>query len=157
MFVILDNVFDEPTRKFFSDFDYGGGVTWYDLNHNQIIANIISLANKYIELKSAIGYEMWCNHDNSYVPSMHHDKDDFLFEQHNILAFPLCSIVYYPLIENLVDGDFYTEDIILKPKTNRLLIFSPGLPHGVRLYKGYRKAVSINPWDKIPFAHSKSR
>jgi len=157
VFVILDDVFDESTRNYLLTFEYGEGVAWYNFQQNQTFANIISLANSYIDLTSAIGYEMWCNQDNMYVPAMHHDKDDFLYEQQNILSFPLCSIVYYPLIENLVDGDFYTEDIMLKPKTNRLLIFSPGLLHGVRLYKGYRKAVSINPWDKIPFAHSKSR
>ena len=33
------------------------------------------------------------------------------------------------------------------PKENRLVIFSPGLYHGVEQFKGVRTSINVNPWN----------
>ena len=153
MFVIIDDAFDDNIRTALLNLDYRANM-WYSLKQDDPVNTILMLCNKYINIESIIGYEMWCNSDNGYAPPMHYDKDEKLFHEHKELSFPLCSIVYYPLVENLIGGKFYTNDISFIPKTNRLLIFSPGILHGVKSYQGFRKAVSINPWVSIPTTHS---
>ena len=89
------------------------------------------------------------------------------------MIFPLCSIVYYLQIEDLVNGELrishndeiqlnstntlYEEvranrldhkiDDIIIPKTNRAVMFSPGKFHTVNEFTGKRISMIINPWN----------
>jgi hypothetical protein len=154
MFVIIDDALDDSTRNAILNIDYHANL-WNSLKQDDPINSILILCNKYFNLESMIGYEMWPGSDDAPPPPlhawrpefpMHYDKDENLFKEKNELSFPLCSIVYYPLIKNLIGGEFYTNDMSVTPKTNRLLIFSPGILHAVKPYQGLRKVVSVNPW-----------
>ena len=77
------------------------------------------------------------------------DKDEQLNGNKSILSFPLCSMVYYLIVENLEGGQLHVEDDIITPKTNRLVIFSPGKNHYVQPYTGTRISMLVNPWDRV--------
>jgi len=152
-FIILDNVFDNQVRYSINDFKYEK-TNWYELGSNYEQEKLLELAANYFDLKNMIGYEMWCNSETGYAPSWHYDKDEKLFRDESKLSFPICSIVYYPEVVDLEGGDFITENIALRPLTNRAIFFSPGIYHHVFPYRGKRKAVSINPWDRKPRSYS---
>ena len=40
----------------------------------------------------------------------------------------------------------FEDGLILEPRFNRLVIFSPGLLHGVEPFRGKRTSININPW-----------
>ena len=143
-FIILDDVFDSATVRAFAAFDYGVGEKWYDLGANPIQEMILDVCRVHFDLDSIVGYEMWSNKEN---PGWHLDKDEKLYAEKKILVFPQCSAVYYPLVDNMNGGELYTDDIRLFPKTNRLVMFSPGISHGVSTFTGVRIAVSMNPWN----------
>jgi hypothetical protein len=143
--IILDDVFDDDTRSALAAFDYGDGEQWYALGASLLPEKIIDICREHFDLRSVVGYEMWRNASN---PGWHVDKDEKLFSTTKRLDFPLCSAVYYATIENLVGGEFYTDDMRCLPKTNRLILFSPGIYHGVSPFAGTRIAVSLNPWSR---------
>ena len=60
---------------------------------------------------------------------------------------PICSIVYYASIKNLIGGQLVTENEIYTPKTNDIVTFPKGLLHKVENFKGERIIVAINPWE----------
>ena len=125
------------------------GYCWYTSHEPENIGKII--LEKLSPLYLIVGYEIW---SNLHAPSWHLDKDEDLYHQKNILNFPKCSIVYYLHVdEDLKGGEFCTEDITVKPKTNRLIVFSEGILHKVNEFEGERVAISINPWMKIPLAY----
>lgn len=152
-FIVVDNVLSEENRNYLQNFLHQP-TNWFVNGDNTIHELLIEKAKDYFDLSSMIGYEMWCNFDMNYSPSWHFDKDEKLFRDKNILQFPLCSIVYYPIVDALHGGEFMTNDIILRPLTNRLVLFSPGIYHHVNPYRGIRKAISINPWNVIPSSYS---
>ena len=49
-------------------------------------------------------------------------------------------------VENLKGGNLHIEDDIIRPKSNRLVIFSPKLDHFVEPLRGDRISLCINPW-----------
>lgn len=109
---------------------------------------LIDKARTFFDLSSMVGFECWA-HKGTKPPCWHYDKDEGLAE----VVPPLCSIVYYADIENLVGGRFLTETESIVPRTNRLLIFSPGIFHGVETYFGTRFSVSMNAWHYVPTNH----
>ncbi len=143
--IILDDVFDDATRGALAAFDYGRGEQWYDLGASLLHEKILDVCREHFDLQSAVGYEMWRNSSN---PDWHVDKDEKLYKESERFKFPLCSAVYYAMIDNLVGGEFYTADMRCFPRTNRLLLFSPGIHHGVSPFVGTRVAVSLNPWTR---------
>lgn len=143
--IILDDVFDDTTRGALAAFDYGRGEQWYDLGASLLHEKILDVCREHFDLRSAVGYEMWRNSSN---PDWHVDKDEKLYKESERFKFPLCSAVYYAMIDNLVGGEFYTADMRCFPRTNRLLLFSPGIHHGVSPFVGTRVAVSLNPWTR---------
>ena len=144
--VILDDVFDDATRGAIAAFDYGYGEQWYDLGASPLHEKILDICRDHFDLHGLAGYEMWRNAGN---PDWHVDKDEKLFRTEERYDFPLCSAVYYAEIEDLVGGEFYTADMRCIPKTNRLILFSPGIHHGVSPFVGTRTAVSVNPWNRL--------
>ena len=126
---------------------------WYSLNEDHLFKDIctsfLQLASSYFDLSSCIGYEFWTQ--NNTRPSRRHlDKDQQLLEEKGIYSFPLCSIIYYIFVDaNLVGGKLDIEDdIIITPKTNRMIIFPPGRYHYVQPFQGQRVSLLINPWNK---------
>ena len=141
--IILDDVFDSETIAAIGAFDYGDGETWYDLGASPVHEKILAICAQHFDLASVVGYEMWRNDTN---PGWHVDKDEKLFIQRKELVYPQCSAVYYVQAEEVSGGEFFTDDVRFFPRTNRLVLFSPGLYHGVAAYTGTRMAVSLNPW-----------
>ena len=79
------------------------------------------------------------------------DKDEKLYEEKKELRFPLCSCVFYPVADdNLVGGQLmFKNQVVITPKRNRLVVFSPGLYHGVQQFRGKRTSININPWIEL--------
>ena len=128
-------------------------IDWCDFNYEHqfqdLCLQFIDIASKYYDLSSSIGYEFW-THNNTRPPEgWHYDKDEFLFDATGKYDYPLCSIVYYPLIENLQGGHLHIECDIITPKENRLIIFPPKTYHYVEPFKGNRISILVNPWNKI--------
>jgi hypothetical protein len=94
-----------------------------------------------------IGSEYWANYSTRL--DWHVDKDEKLYQMSGNTECPLCSIVYYADID-MVGGNFVTETMSVQPVTNRMIVFSPGLVHGVESFTGKRLAVAINPWANKP-------
>ena len=145
--IILDDVFEPDAVEAMATFPYGDGETWYDLGASPLHEKILDICRAYFDLAEVIGYEMWRNTGN---PGRHIDKDEIVYKEEKRLVLPQCSAVYYPRVEKMHGGEFYTDDIRYIPKTNRLLLFSPGVAHGVSAWSGTRIAVSINPWRQRP-------
>jgi hypothetical protein len=152
MIIIIDDVFNENDINFIRENIplYPTNDTWFDKGKNNFIDIIIDQCSKYFDLSGMIGYEM---HKNIIGPDYHQDKDELLFLTKGIKSFPLCGIVYYPLIENLSGGELKFENLSVKPINNRLVIFSPSLPHMVNPHKGTRISLGINPWNSKPLAY----
>ena len=125
---------------------------WYSLDEQHPFENfcnsMIGVANQFINLDSCVGYEFWTQ-KNTRPSKWHQDKDEQLNGNKSILSFPLCSMVYYLIVENLEGGQLHVEDDIITPKTNRLVIFSPGKNHYVQPYTGTRISMLVNPWDRV--------
>lgn len=143
--IILDDVFDEPTRAAILSFDYGDGERWYERGTNPAHEKILDLCAEHFDLGAIAGYEMWRNDTN---PGWHVDKDELLFDERREYFFPQCSAVYYPHVGRMGGGEFFTDDLRYFPKINRLVMFSPGIFHGVAAYSGERVAISFNPWNR---------
>lgn len=109
---------------------------------------LLAKARAVVDLSSMQGFECWAHRTTR--PGWHVDKDEGMRE----LQTPLCSIVYYPCIENLTGGRFLTNTETVTPRTNRMIVFSPGIYHGVEEWSGTRFSVAINPWDHRPVSYS---
>ncbi|MEI6201393.1 MAG: 2OG-Fe(II) oxygenase [Enhydrobacter sp.] len=143
--IILDDVFDPATISAFTAFDYSEAERWYDMGVSPLHEKILEICRGYFDLDQIVGYEMWQNRSN---PDRHIDKNETLYREQGKLELPQCSAVYYASVENMVGGEFYTDTMRCFPRTNRLLLFSPGIPHGVTPFVGTRFSISINPWTK---------
>ena len=144
-----------------SKFQINEIVTYYDENPDKLIGNwyteplnwqldLLLLAGEYFNLKDQVGFESW-GHITSR-PDWHIDQDE-LAEQNGLIERPLCSIVYYPHVRLIRGGFFLTETEIIKPKTNRAIIFSSGIEHSVEPWEGERISVAINPWSFLPYTY----
>jgi hypothetical protein len=179
--IIFDNVIQEDCfalmqPDFLSIINDSTNEDWFllDTKHNfqDFCLALIKLAGEYYNLSSCGGYEFWIHH-HTKPPEWHIDNDERRREEDNIMIFPLCSIVYYLQIEDLVNGELrishndeiqlnstntlYEEvranrldhkiDDIIIPKTNRAVMFSPGKFHTVNEFTGKRISMIINPWN----------
>lgn len=148
-FLVVDNVLTademEQTRNFFKDLDYGS-TCWIerDSSVNFPLQKILDIVAPVFDLSSMQGCECW-SHVNTRT-SWHVDKDETAWNTSKELKYPLCSIVYYPHVQDLRGGRFVTKSHVALPKENRLIAFSPGLHHGVEVFKGERMSCAINPW-----------
>jgi hypothetical protein len=144
MLTVIDNALSETANKIAVDQFKGQSksITWIDgnlenfLKYKSALSECLEYAAKYFNLNSMIGMELWSH--NGTKPDWHYDKDENLFNKTGEIKNPICSIVYYPLIENLIGGHFITETISIKPVTNRLIAFGPMLHHSVEEYAGTR-------------------
>ena len=122
------------------------------LQHTSPLTQLLAIAGQYFSLRDMDGVEFWA-HLGTY-PGWHVDRDEALAETTGEITHPICSIVYYGNIDGLVGGAFRTETEVITPKTNRMLMFSPGLLHSVDNYTGTRLSVAVNPWVKKPLGYT---
>jgi hypothetical protein len=122
--------------------------TWFEYDELGYALYLLDIAKDFFHMPHIQGYEMHLNHD---TPKMHFDKDEGLFAATGELSFPLCSIVWYPLVD-MTGGElvFPNSGIIIKPKTNMLIVFRSDLLHDGKPFSGKRKSVGINPWRTKP-------
>jgi hypothetical protein len=152
MIVIIDNFLSEfnleTTKKQF----IGNKTTeWVDTDcdllykSDSAFSQILRKAHDLFDLSSMVGCEVWSHYTTK--PDWHFDKDENLHEKTGQLKYPICSIVFYPYIQNLIGGRLITGSEQITPRTNRLVLFSPGIYHTVEPFSGERLSVAINPWN----------
>lgn len=161
MLIVLDNVLDDAHRVavvgFFSSSDQARVMKWQpgglvNIQDDQSpMALLVKTAAQFFDLTSMSGCEYWAHYGTR--PDWHIDKDEALQNTTGEVAHPLCSIVYYADVD-VQGGAFMTESITVKPITNRMVVFSPGILHGVEEYTGTRLSVAVNPWSKRPIGYS---
>lgn len=152
-FIVIDDVLTENeveiTRSFMKKIERKP-VFWADKGEpvGFPLYKFLGIVEQYFDLSSMVGCEYWDAHRYDPSPDLnwHIDKDEKLYTETGEERRPLCSVVYYPHIENLKDGRFLTESHLVVPKTNRMIAFSSGLLHAVERFTGQRKSLSINPW-----------
>ena len=114
----------------------------------QYITDLINVADNYFNLSTAVGYEWWTQNNSYSIKEWHYDTDEA--EGKETSKSPLCSIIYYPLAAHLNGGYLSTEDIKIKPKTNRMIIMAPETVHRIEPYnieEAARWSFLINPWE----------
>ena len=149
MILILDDVLDTADRAACMEYFTADKLALHWLTTTDYWQSmLLEKARTVVDLSSMQGFECWAHQTTR--PGWHVDKDEGMRE----LQTPLCSIVYYPCIENLTGGRFLTNTETVTPKTNRMIVFSPGIYHGVEEWSGTRFSVSINPWDHRPVSYS---
>ena len=148
--IIIDNVL--PTRDNLTDLidNKINGVNWYNLQQDHLYkdfcTSILDITRNYYDLSDVIGYEFWGH--NGTRTGWHQDKDEALIYKTGKLKFPVCSTVYYLEVSDLKGGELIIDhDIVIKPKTNRLVIFPPAKFHGVNPFEGKRVSLLVNPWN----------
>lgn len=158
MLVVIDDVLDDAHRE---------AVVWFfkqsvascwqqssieSIKHDQSpMALLLKEAGKYFDLSNMVGSEYWAHYGTK--PDWHVDKDEKRMDTTGELSCPICSIVYYGIVENLSGGKFMTETETILPKTNRAIIFSAGILHTVEEYTGSRLSVAVNPWSVKPMGY----
>ena len=181
--VIHEDVFEKCKENLLGSLKESTREIWFDLDakfiYSDFCLSLINLANSYYDLSSCDGYEFWA-HKNTKPPRWHIDCDERRKQQDNLMTFPLCSIVYYPFVGDITGGELFishddtvkshsdyknfkdtqqyhmeenpTFDTII-PKTNRVVIFSPGKFHMVNKFQGERYSFVINPWDSSKYMY----
>ena len=124
---------------------------WYSLDEKHIFQDfciqMINLSSQMYDLTSCVGYEFW-THYNTIPRNWHIDKDEQLKIKTGYTRFPFCSMVYYVYVDELRGGKLHIEDDVITPKSNRLVIFSPGKYHCVEPFLGKRITLCVNPWSE---------
>ena len=106
----------------------------------------MNTAANYFDFSRQVGYDIWFHRNG--MPGWHQDRDEATFLKTGQSHFPICSIVFYPHIKDLVGGELvFDNNMRIIPKTNRLVIFGPGLEHKVTpIESGERISMNINSW-----------
>ena len=152
--VVIDNVLDSKSVSAIKESidESTGDPFFYAINddhlYNDFCIKMIQIANEFYDLSSYVGYEFWTRL-NRCVGGWHRDKDEKLYDEKKILSYPLCTIIYYPHVHNMEGGELLLGDDKILPKTNRLVIFAPGIRHNVEDFTGDRISMMINPWNRI--------
>jgi len=146
--VVFDDVFDTTDSLSHLIDNKLEAEDWYDLDadhpYKKFCRAVLDIAGVCFNLDGMIGYEFWGHHNSG--TDWHYDKDEVLWNNTGELDFPLCSTAYYLDVNDLQGGHLVLEDNIITPKTNRLVIFSPGMPHTVNKFSGKRVSLLVNPW-----------
>jgi hypothetical protein len=161
MLIVLDNVLTESemiaVRSIVNTDPAISTMRWIDGDYATAkanpspIATLISIANRYFDVTGMCGAEFWAH--NGTRPDWHVDKDEKMSEASGTLSYPICSIVYYAEVDGLKDGQFMTDTINVTPINNRMIVFAPGIMHGVQPYEGKRVSLAVNPWATKPMGY----
>jgi hypothetical protein len=157
MLIVVDNVLDadslQVVQSYFAE-EAARQMRWVDgdfeklLGYKSALSQILSQAARAFDLSAMVGVEQWAHYGTK--PDWHVDKDEVLFKRTGELACPICSIVFYANIDELIGGNFMMLDAHIAPKTNRMVAFGPNVLHGVESYAGTRMSVAVNPWANKP-------
>ena len=157
MFHIFDDTFAEKDLKAVQHWavSLSDDDTWFDSDQLSFASQLVDMASKYFDLSAMIGCEMHINYD---TPNPHKDKDEDAWSIRRELIHPLCSIVYYPLVNVSKGGNLFFPEygVSIAPRTNRTVIFRSDLLHAGTPCTGIRQSIGINPWDKKPFAYTRA-
>ena len=151
--VVIDNVldFDSVSRLKESIDESTRDPFFYMMSDRHLYDNfslsMIEIAKQFYDLSSSVGYEFWTRL-NRCVGGWHCDKDERLYDEQKIVSYPLCTIIYYPHV-SMKGGELLLGDDKILPKTNRMVIFAPGIPHNVEDFTGERISMMVNPWNRI--------
>ena len=154
---LLNQVYSDPSMMNFS-WEY---FNFTDIDNNSIKSIFVNKASNFFDLKNMVGIESWGNANalpnfdikmksdvcDIEVSGWHYDIDENLFKSKNIQSFPICSLVYYLEIDDLVGGSFLTKTEKIKPITNRLILFGPKVLHAVEPFDGTRIPLLMALWD----------
>jgi len=161
MLVVVDDFLDKEHRDavvgYFSQSQEAREMKWESGGADRLegdkspMALLLKEASKYFDLSSMVGSEYWAHYGTH--PGWHVDRDEKLVLSTGEIKHPICSIVYYAQIENLVGGNFMTRTEVITPRTNRMIVFSPGVEHSVEYYSGTRLSVAVNPWQTKPLGY----
>ena len=103
----------------------------YHVNY-ALCSQILEKIEKYFNIKEIEGYDYW-THTHTRPARWHYDKDEKAWDKYGITRYPICSSVFY-MEADCIGGQLeFNNGISVKPIKNRLVIFSPGLLHGVEL------------------------
>jgi len=128
-----------------------GEMEWFLMDeqteNDDFIYSIFMMAEKVFDMEKVWGYEIWEKVNVS--THLHLDKDEKLYERRGVLSYPICSVIYYYDVEDLVGGELVSPgNWSIIPKQNRLVIFGPAVPHQVLDFTGTRKSVLVNFWQE---------
>ncbi len=161
MLIVIDNVLSqeeqEKLKELFTAAPEARNMRWVSGSYNDVknnpspISSLLALANRTFDVSTMCGAEMWAHYGTR--PEVHVDKDEALYKAKGELRYPICSIVYYAEVKDLSGGVFATDSISVAPKSNRAIIFAPGITHGVEPYEGTRLSVAVNPWATKPMGY----
>ena len=121
----------------------------FDKNHKfqDFCCKFIEIAENFYDMSSCVGYEFWTQ-NNSRPSEWHYDKDEIAYTTKGVTRYPICSTVFYLEVQNLENGKLqFKNGVEVTPRENRLVIFSPGLYHGVEQFNGVRTSINVNPWN----------
>ena len=148
-FLILDNVLskEEIDNILFQNSHFKNS-TLYSLDEINFLKPLINIASKYYNFNKCLGYEVW-SHANSQPKGWFVEKDDTLPDNKKF-KYPICSILYYLIADDVDGGELNLEnEIVIPPQNNRLVLFDPGFMQMFNLqYSGSLITIHINPWDK---------
>ena len=151
--VVIDNVLDSDSvsRLKESIDESTRDPFFYMMSDRHLYDNfslsMIEIAKQFYDLSSSVGYEFWTRL-NRCAAGWHRDKDERLYDEQKIVSYPLCTIIYYPHVD-MKGGELLLGDDKVSPKTNRMVIFAPGIPHNVEDFTGERISMMVNPWNRI--------
>ena len=155
MVIILDNVINNidsvkvEIQDILKDENINEEWCTFEKNHKfqDFCCKFIDIASNFYDMSSCVGYEFW-THYNTRPRDWHIDKDEQLKMKTGRSRLPLCSMVYYAYVDKLRGGNLHVEDDIITPRSNRLVIFSPGKYHCVEPFLGKRITLCVNPWSE---------
>lgn len=110
-----------------------------------ISRKILNYAKEFYNFSNVECIEMWTN-VNNVTPILHTDHDMKYFMETQTERYPVCTVVFYPLIDLEGQGWLEVQDQIVRPATNRIVCFGPAIPHIVRPFTGKRVSIVYNPW-----------
>jgi len=115
--------------------------------HKDVCTRLLTNASAYFNFNNQIGYDVWFHRNGT--PGWHQDRDEQTFWETGQSHFPICSIVFYPHVKDLVGGELiFKNNMRITPVTNRLVMFGPGLEHKVTpIESGERVSMNINAWN----------
>lgn len=153
--IILDNFLEEPLalEVLHNLGDSNISETWFDKEQDHTYSKfcevLLEESKNYYDLSNYIGYEFWTQ-NNTKPADWHVDKDEQTYIKTQNFVLPICTIVYYLKVNNLLGGNLDLVDCSVVPKTNRVVIFSPGMWHKVDDFSGERISILVNPWNCKP-------
>lgn len=149
---IADNIFDEVEIKNFLSLYCSTKKPrlscWYSKDQYEQRFSKLNIFLKNASLSfNFLGVELWTQY-NTKSPR-HQDKDEYKFHNFNKrLSFPLLSTIIFLKVEDDQEGFLmFDSGISIRPKVNRVILFTPGTFHEVSNFFNDRVTLLINFWD----------